>query len=76
MHLHRILAQDYLVFSDEKTDMLIAWDGTTGFNVFSGKFNGDYDNIHGFCHEVTTVEAAREVARMWFQQHATFNPGP
>ena len=76
MNLHQILIRDYLIFGDEETDILIAWNGVDTFNIFSGKFNGDYDNIDGFYRKVKTIEAAKEVARIWFQEHATFNPGP
>ena len=76
MNLHQILSKSAIVFSDEKTDMLITWDGRIGFEIFAGKFNGDYDNIDGFYREVKTVEAAREAARMWFHEHTVFNPGP
>ncbi len=76
MNLHQILDKGAVLFSDEETDMLIVWDGKIAFEVFAGKFNGDYDNIDGFYREVKTMEAAKEVARMWFREHATFNPGP
>lgn len=76
MNLHKVLGKGAVIFSNEETDMLITWDGAIGFEVFAGKFNGDYDNIHGFYREVKTLDAAKEVARMWFQEHATFNPGP
>ena len=76
MDLHEILGQSVVIFSDKDSDMLISWDGRIGFEVFAGKFNGDYDNIDGFYREVKSLEAAKEVARMWFREHATFNPGP
>ena len=76
MNLHQILARHYLIFSNEETDMLIAWDGGCAFSVFFGKFNGDYDNVDDFYREVKTVDGAREAARAWLQEHSTFNPGP
>ncbi len=76
MNLYQILNKNAVVFGDEESDMLITWDGKIGFKVFAGKFNGDYDNIDGFYREVKTIEAAKEVARLWFHEHATFNPGP
>ncbi len=76
MNLHRILDKGAVLFGDEETDMLIVWDGKIAFEVFAGKSNGDYDNINGFYREVKTMEGAREAARMWFREHATFNPGP
>ena len=40
MNLHQILARNYLIFSDEETDMLIAWDGGHAFGVFFGNSMG------------------------------------
>ena len=76
MNLHQILGNAAVIFSDEKSDILLAWNGEIGFEVFAGKFNGDYDKIDDFYREVKTLAAAREVARIWFQEHASFNPGP
>ncbi len=76
MNLHQVLDKGAVVFSDEETDILVAWNGGIGFEVFAGKFNGDYDNIDGFYREVKTLGAAKAAARLWFQEHSTFNPGP
>ena len=76
MNLHQILDSAAVVFSDAETDILITWDGKIDFCIFAGKFNGDYDKIDNFYREIKMLDAAREAARMWFQEHAAFNPGP
>ena len=76
MNLHQILNNTAMIFSDKETDIIITWDGLIRFEIFSGKFNGDYDNIDSFYRKVSTLAAAKEAAHMWFQEHSTFNPGP
>ena len=65
-----------IVFLDKKTDILIAWNGEIQFEVFSGRFDGNYDHLDTFYKIVKTVDAAMLVAQNWLQEHATFNPGP
>ena len=76
MQLHEIVEQEAVVFLDKETDILISWDGGIKFEIFSGRFDGHYDNIDSFYREVKSVSAAREAANMWFREHGTFNPGP
>ncbi len=65
-----------IVFLDQETDLLIAWDGRVHFEIFAGKFDGNYDKIDAFYREVKTIHTAKTVAKMWFDEHAIFNPGP
>lgn len=76
MKLAEIVQKQAIVFLDSETEILIAWNGQICFEVFAGKFDGNYDLIDSFYQEIKSLAAAQEVAKMWFQQHGTFNPGP
>lgn len=76
MRIHKIVESFAIIFLDEETDILVAWDGSINFQVYAGKFDGDYDLLDEFYKEVKTMPAAREIAKMWFHQHAVYNPGP
>ncbi len=76
MELEEIVGVGAVVFYNRETDILIAWNGEIEFPVYAGKFNGDYDQIDSFYRDVQSVAAAGKAAEMWFQEHATFNPGP
>ena len=76
MTLEQMVMHGVVVFANQKTDIAIAWDGSIHFEIYSGKFDGHYDNIDSFYREVKTLPAAKEAAKMWFQEHSTFNPGP
>ena len=74
--LHEMILTGAVIFADKETDITITWDGSICFTIYAGKFDGDYDNIDSFYREVTSLQAAQQVAKMWFQEHSTFNPGP
>jgi len=76
MELQDIVGAGAVVFYNRETDILVAWDGGIEFPVYAGKFNGDSDRIDTFYKDVHSVAAAAKAAEMWFQEHATFNPGP
>lgn len=76
MLLAEMVADGAVVFADAETDIVIVWNGEIGFTVYAGKFDGHYDNIDSFYHNVQSLAAAKTAAKMWFQEHSTFNPGP
>ena len=76
MTLEEMVAHGAIVFASQETDIAVAWDGGIHFEVYAGKFDGDYDSIDSFYYEVQTLPAAKEAAKTWFQEHGTFNPGP
>ena len=76
MELEEIVAAGAVVFYDKKTDILIAWDGDSGFLIYAGRFDGAYDVIDSFCQDARSVAAARIAAGLWFRQHEIFHPGP
>ena len=76
MELEEIVAAGAVVFYSKETDVLIAWDGESGFLVYAGKFNGDYDAIDSFCRNVQSAAAARTAAGLWFRERTVFSPGP
>lgn len=76
LDLYAITKQESVVFADRETDILLAWNGEIEFTVYAGRFDGNYDNIDSFYHDVKNVSEARIIANQWFVRHATFNPGP
>lgn len=76
MELYAIVQQGAVVFLHRETDILITWDGAILFQVYAGRFDGNYDHIDSFYRELKSLAAAQEAAKMWFTEHGTFNPGP
>lgn len=76
MTLHQIIDHGAVVHTDAETDILICWDGGIHFKVFAGTFDGNYDYIDDFYQGTATLAAAKAACKMWFDKHATFNPGP
>ena len=76
MTIYEILETKVIVFADKESDILLAWNGQIEFEVYAGRFDGNYDSIDSFYREVSSVITAKEVAKLWFQEHSTFNPGP
>ncbi len=65
-----------IIFLDKETDILIAWSGEIQFDIFSGRFDGNYDHIDTFYKMVKTLGAATVAASSWLDEQARFNPGP
>lgn len=77
MKIDEIISQfGAAVFLDKQTDMLITWNGEIQFEVFSGRFDGNYDHIDTFYKMVKTLNAATLAAQSWLEEHTQFNPGP
>ena len=76
MHISEIVEKGAILFLDKESDILITWDGQINFAVYAGKFDGDYDLLDEFYKDIKSMAAAREVAKMWFQDHSIYSPGP
>lgn len=76
INVHDVIHHGAIVFSDEETDILLAWDGALKYSVFAGRFDGRYDLIDTFYRDTSNLEASRIITREWFRSHGTFNPGP